>query len=115
MTNDKVEITPATDEAPFFVACFTHMTNDEIDKYLGIDDDSEDDDSDDSASVYEVNMQYTGEEEDDDDYIEWGPPPAAVSMPYMDDTDDEQAFTAQSNLKSTGLDDNEMTEEFDNT
>src|SRR5688572_140550 len=38
---EKAEMTPATEDTPFLVDCFDNMTNDEIDKILGIEDPSD--------------------------------------------------------------------------
>ena len=80
--HDEAEMTPATEDTPFLVACFDNMINDEIDKMLGIEDPSDDsDDSDDNPSVHEVHMMHDDDDDDDDDWWEWGPEPTPAANP----------------------------------
>ena len=77
---DEAEMTPATEDTPFLVACFDNMTNDEIDKILGIEDPSDDsDDSDEDLSVHEVYMMHKDDEDDDEDWWEWKPEQTPVA------------------------------------
>lgn len=116
LIQDEAEMTPATDETPFLVACFDNMTNHEIDRMLGIEDPSDDcDDSNDDPSVHEVHMLHDDDDDDNDDWWKWGPEPAPVANPsnleWSDDDDPPAA--AQPNLKTTGLEDDDevMTEQ----